>query len=599
MKRKYNYFLLLWAHFFVISAMAQDVTFYQQFSGRYDFTLIGNTLNTEENNPTQIFDFLTSSSAALNLSPQQTVLKAYLYWAGSGTGDFDITLNGTAISAERTFSHSRLIFGQPFDFFAASTDITDFIQQNGNGTYTFADIEISESLLQHFPFRTNFSGWAIVIIYEDNSLPINQINLYDGLEGLPTQIDFVLDNLLITNNLNSKISFLAWEGDTAHQNNENIRINGNIVEELPLNPMNRIFNSTNTITGSSDLYNMDIDVFSLDEFVNIGDTSANLRITSSGDFVLINTVLTKFTTESIDATIEIDWVQVECDNREIEIDYTVYNSLSNNPLPINTPIAIYANDILVGTTFTTIEISQNQSESNSIIIQIPDTIPSSFELTFSVDDIGDGTGIVIETNEENNDFSVDVNLSISTSLPPIEPFTSCNVGFGNGSFNLEELANQLAETYEGEISFHENLSDAQLGINTISILSNFQTETPKKLYIRLETNPCSSITSVDLEVRNCPPIVYNFISANEDGFNDFFFIDGLRNIFLNFQIEIYNRWGHLIWKGNQNTEDWRGEVSEEVKWNGDISADGTYFYLLFLNDLDYPKPLQGFLYITY
>ncbi|UPQ78538.1 gliding motility-associated C-terminal domain-containing protein [Flavobacterium azooxidireducens] len=599
MKRKYNYFLLLWAHFFVFSAMAQDVTFYQQFSGRYDFTLIGNTLNTEENNPTQIFDFLTQSSAELNLSPQQTVLKAYLYWAGSGTGDFDITLNGTEISAERTFSHSRLIFGLPFDFFAASTDITEFIQQNGNGTYTFADIEISEALFQHFPFRTNFSGWAIVIIYEDNSLPINQINLYDGLEGLPTQIDFVLDNLLITNNLNSKIGFLAWEGDTAHQNNENIRINGNIVEELPLNPMNRIFNSTNTITGSSDLYNMDIDVFTLDEFVNIGDTSANLRITSGGDFVLINTVLTKFTTESIDATIEIDWVQVECDNRKIEIDYAVYNLLSNNPLPINTPIAIYANGILVGTTFTTIEITQNQSESNSIIIQIPDTIPSPFELTFSVDDVGDGTGIIIETNEENNDFTVDVNLSISTSLPPIEPFKSCNIGFGRGSFNLEELANQLAEIYEDEISFHENLSDAQLAINSISILSNYQSETPKKLYIRLETNPCSSITSVDLEVRNCPPIVYNFISANEDGFNDYFFIDGLRNIFLNFQIEIYNRWGHLIWKGNQNTEDWRGEVSEEVKWNGDISADGTYFYLLFLNDPDYPKPLQGFLYITY
>lgn len=598
MKRKYNYFLLLWLQFFVFSAMAQDVTFYQQFSGRYDFTLIGNTLNTEENNPTSNFTFFTQSSAELNLSPQQTVLKAYLYWAGSGTGDFDITLNGTEISAERTFSHSRLIFGSTFDFFAASTDITELIQENGNGTYTFADIEISAALLQHFPFRTNFSGWSIVIIYEEDSLPINQINLYDGLEGLPTEIDFVLDNLLITNNLNSKIGFLAWEGDTAHQINENIRINGNIVQELPLNPINRIFNSTNTITGSSDLYNMDIDIFTLDDFVNIGDTMADIRITSGGDFVLINTVLTKFTTESIDASIEIDWVQTECSSREIEVDYTVYNTISNNSLPINTPIAIYANDILVGTTFTTIEITQNQSESNSIVIQIPTTISSPFQLTFSVDDSGDGTGIILETNEENNDFSTEVNLSVSIQLPPIEPFISCNEGFGSGSFDLETLANELAQTYEGEISFHENLTDAELDNNAISTLSNYQTETPKKLYIRLETDPCSSITSVDLEVKNCPPTVYNFISANEDGFNDYFFIDGLRNVFLNFQIEIYNRWGQLLWKGNQNTEDWRGEVTEDVKWSNDISSDGTYFYLLFLNDPDYPKPMQGFLYIT-
>ena len=598
MKRKYNYFLLLWLHFFVFSAMAQDVTFYQQFSGRYDFTLIGNTLNTEENNPTSNFTFFTQSSAELNLSPQQTVLKAYLYWAGSGTGDFDITLNGTEISAERTFSHSRLIFGSTFDFFAASTDITEFIQENGNGTYTFADIEISAALLQHFPFRTNFSGWSIVIIYEEDSLPINQINLYDGLEGLPTEIDFVLDNLLITNNLNSKIGFLAWEGDTAHQINENIRINGNIVQELPLNPINRIFNSTNTITGSSDLYNMDIDIFTLDDFVNIGDTTADIRITSGGDFVLINTVLTKFTTESIDASIEIDWVQTECSSREIEVDYTVYNTISNNSLPINTPIAIYANDILVGTTFTTIEITQNQSESNSVVIEIPTTISSPFQLTFSVDDSGDGTGIILETNEENNGFSTEVNLSVSIQLPPIEPFISCNEGFGSGSFDLETLSNELAQTYEGEISFHENLTDAELDNNAISTLSNYQTETPKKLYIRLETDPCSSITSVDLEVKNCPPTVYNFISANEDGFNDYFFIDGLRNVFLNFQIEIYNRWGQLLWKGNQNTEDWRGEVTEDVKWSNDISSDGTYFYLLFLNDPDYPKPMQGFLYIT-
>jgi len=344
---------------------------------------------------------------------------------------------------------------------------------------------------------------------------------------------------------------------------------------------------------------MDIDIFSFDAFVNVGDTTADIKITSNGDFVLINTVLTKFTTEAIDATIVIDNVLTECNENQITVDYSTFNSNATGVLPANTLIAIYVNDILVQTTETVNNIQNGESESNTIVITIPPAVESPFELTFVVDDDGTGVGNVTETNEENNWFTVDVNLSISTSLPTIEPFKSCNLGFGNGSFNLEELANQLAEQYEGEISLHENLSDAQVGINAISILSNYQSETPKKLYIRLETDPCSSITSVDLEVRNCPPTVYNFISANEDGFNDFFFIDGLRNIFLNFEIEIYNRWGQLIWKGNQNTDDWRGEVTEDVKWSGDISADGTYFYLLFLNDPNYPKPMQGFLYITY
>jgi len=67
---------------------------------------------------------------------------------------------------------------------------------------------------------------------------------------------------------------------------------------------------------------------------------------------------------------------------------------------------------------------------------------------------------------------------------------------------------------------------------------------------------------------------------------------------LNFEIAVYNRWGYLIWTGNQNTADWRGEVMEEIKWNGNIAPNGTYYYVLHLNDPNYSQPYQGFLYIT-
>jgi gliding motility-associated-like protein len=103
---------------------------------------------------------------------------------------------------------------------------------------------------------------------------------------------------------------------------------------------------------------------------------------------------------------------------------------------------------------------------------------------------------------------------------------------------------------------------------------------------------------VELLTENCPPTVYNFISANEDGWNDYFFVKGLRNIFLDFKIEIFNRWGKLIWTGSQQTEDWRGETTEPIEWNGTISADGTYYYVIHLNDPNYRTPLQGYLYIT-
>jgi gliding motility-associated-like protein len=34
------------------------------------------------------------------------------------------------------------------------------------------------------------------------------------------------------------------------------------------------------------------------------------------------------------------------------------------------------------------------------------------------------------------------------------------------------------------------------------------------------------------------------------------------DVFLNFTIEIYNRWGALIWQGDNNTSDWDGYANK-------------------------------------
>ena len=66
-----------------------------QFNGRYDFTVIGNTFNLADtfdpsNPPCQLG---TSSSAFLNLSPNQNIEAAYLYWSGIGDGTQQPSLN--------------------------------------------------------------------------------------------------------------------------------------------------------------------------------------------------------------------------------------------------------------------------------------------------------------------------------------------------------------------------------------------------------------------------------------------------------------------------------------------------------------------------
>jgi hypothetical protein len=57
------------------------------------------------------------------------------------------------------------------------------------------------------------------------------------------------------------------------------------------------FNGTNSFTGSTSLYNMDLDVYTIQNNINIGDTSAQIQLTSGQDFVMINAIVTKLNSQ--------------------------------------------------------------------------------------------------------------------------------------------------------------------------------------------------------------------------------------------------------------------------------------------------------------
>lgn len=560
-------------------------------------------MNLGENNITFGCEnlLLTSSDASLNLNSNQIIESAYLYWAGSGTGDFNVKLNAVDITAQRTFSNISISSGLPY--FSAFKDITSQVIATGNGTYTLSDLDISQTLINEQGYcnnRTNFAGWAIVIVYKENSLPLNQINIYDGLQSIPNALNITLNSLNVIDNNNAQIGFIAWEGDNVLAVNETLRINGNTLSNPPLNPANNAFNSTNSITGSTTLYNMDLDIYNIQNNINIGDSSALIQLTSGQDVVLINVVVTKLNSQLPDATIVLDSINQSCSSNIYTIDYIVSNLNCTNPLPAATPIAIYANGILVGQTQTQNSIPIDGSENGQITITIPNTIPTDFTITFVVDDNGTGTGIVTEIIENNNTFS----QTISSWLPPnfnlLEPLTSCNEGFTVGTFNFSNYANQvLTNSTDTFIGFYETEADAIANVNALANTSNYvSTSTPKKIFVRIENDHCFSITSFDLTTKNCPPNIYNYVTSNNDGFNDTFFIEGLRNIFVNFELEIYNRWGRLIWKGNNQSEDWDGEITFGQTISSSLALKGTYFYILNLNDADYPKPFVGWLYFT-
>lgn len=593
MKRT-QYLLFFFLFKISTSLFAQDIALFEQFNGRFDYTAIGNTLNTIENGSGGACSILTSSSANLNLNTNQNIVAAYLYWAGSGNGDFNITLNGIPISAERTFNDA---IGATRVFFAAFTDVTEIVTNLGNATYTISDFDLTTTIQPYCPTGTNFGGWAISVIYEDASLPLNQLNVYDGLQSVPSFLSITLDNLNVLDNEDAKIGFIAWEGDRGIAVNEQLTINGNLISNPPLNPANNAFNGTNSFTGATDLYNMDIDFYNIQNNINIGDTSATIALTSGQDFVMINNIITVLNSQLPDATISIDDSIVNCGDNTIELFYTIYNNNSTDVLPANTPIAFYLDGILIGQSQTINPIAINANESNDVSVTVPDNVDPSLTIVGIIDDNGNMAGTVTEIDEDNNITFENVELLVIPDITVLPNLIGCNESFETSTYNLFEALESI-DFSEDDIAFYMSLEDLETESNSILIPSNYNNSSnPQTLYARLISPPCYEIFQFDLTIENCPPFVPEGFSPNNDSFNDWFNIQGLYDIFIEHNLKIYNRFGDIVYEGDNDTP-WYGKINRGLNNHGNRVAIGTYYYILDLNDPNY-KPIVGWVYINY
>nr|WP_315202374.1 gliding motility-associated C-terminal domain-containing protein [uncultured Flavobacterium sp.] len=85
-------------------------------------------------------------------------------------------------------------------------------------------------------------------------------------------------------------------------------------------------------------------------------------------------------------------------------------------------------------------------------------------------------------------------------------------------------------------------------------------------------------------------------SPNGDGINDTFKILDIEYLFPNFSLEIFNRYGNIMFKGNINKPDWDGKNSNSSFINGDAGT-GVYFYIINYNKDNF-SPRQGQLYLN-
>lgn len=584
---------LIFVLFFSNILYAQDISVYQQFNGRVDFLMIGNTLNLRENEgaDNQCF-ILTNSSASLNLNANDQIEAAYLYWAGSGTGDFNVTLNNTNLIAQRTFS----TFWYSFEFFSAFYDVTQQVSSTGNGTYTLSNLDLNSVIQPYCQYGINFGGWAMIIVYSNPNLPINQINVYDGMQSvIPDSVTIQLNNLNVIDNTGAQIGFLAWEGDSALAVSESLTFNGNVLENLPLNPSNNAFNSTNSFTGATDLYNMDLDVYDIENYINVGDTSATINLTSGQDFVMINAVVSKLNSQLPDASIQLnDYEITDCNNKQFNVDFTIYNlPPATKELPTNTPISFYAYNGTISYLIGTYYLPQNLAVGEAIslsyqFVNLPSQIPTNFQLIAMVDDDGNGHSTIIEINENNNDDRMEIVFPEIPTINTPQNLVSCNIGYGTGIFNIQQVINDIENNTNFDFSFYTSLTDLYNDENEIIDTTTFESEyNNQPIYIKATDllTQCYTHTTFYLLTKNCPPKIPQLLPTNTT-----LDIDTLYNIYLDFELIIYNRYGNEVFRGNNNTPKWNGTYKNKKL------PSGTYFYIIYLND-GYFETMNGWIYL--
>jgi gliding motility-associated-like protein len=373
---------------------------------------------------------LTSTSSLLNLAPNQTIVGAYLIWAGISNGaNTTLTINGTTFTPDFinvTDPFPTAIFPAPY--FSAVKDITSFVQTIGNGNYQVTNFNLNPYQGNYYINGIYFAGWNIIVVYSNPTLPNKQLNLYDGYRftsngsGVPL-INFPVNNLNVTNTSGAKMTMISFNGNSTVILGQTLKVNNSTLSNV-LNPANNPFNSTNSFTNSTSSWQMDVDTYSINNYINVGDVS--FVITAGAALpTFFSTIITSIQSELPDATISLDSItgQDICQNRDLTLDYTVYNVNSNDTLLAGTPVSVFVNDsILISTVLLPSNILMGDSLSLSTLVTIPTGITSPFSLSMVVNQNSTQLGVYPESNFGNN-TSNDSTITLTETIYPDFGFT--------------------------------------------------------------------------------------------------------------------------------------------------------------------------------
>ncbi|MGB1308620.1 MAG: DUF7507 domain-containing protein [Oceanihabitans sp.] len=176
--------------------------------------------------------------------------------------------------------------------------------------------------------------------------------------------------------------------------------------------------------------------------------------------------------------------------------------------------------------------------------------------------------------------------------------------------NTSEVESQILDLFDQLSGYYDASGtwDVVSGNATLngSMFDPLSVETGFYTFSYTENNSaCPTYVEVTIEVHdrcfalNCgldDVEISKAVTPNGDQYNEFFEVSGVELCGYTIEIQLFNRWGSLIYESHDYQNNWNGQASKNSIGGKNTVPTGTYYYIVKLKNSGI-DPIQGYIYV--